>query len=266
MLRQRFSSLITIVATLSMAFAPMATRAAITDVFGPGDLIRGESFSTVYYFGNDGLRYVFPNEKTYFTWYPDFSTVKMISDQNLFALPLGRSNITYRPGVKMVKVDTDPKTYAIDKGGVLRWVQSEQMAETLYGLNWNLRIDDLPDPFFINYTVGAPIEMASEYSPADATNTTPTVSSDKNFDDTQVGISIGNMTSGFVPKSITIKKGTTVTWTNRDIELHTVTGNAFDSGNIDKEGTYSRTFNSVGTFEYACAIHPTMTGVIHVVN
>ncbi|MBU0614191.1 hypothetical protein KJ766_02825, partial [Patescibacteria group bacterium] len=40
-----------------------------------GDLIRGEAFSAVYYMGNDGLRYVFPNSNTYFTWYEDFDTV-----------------------------------------------------------------------------------------------------------------------------------------------------------------------------------------------
>ena len=32
-----------------------------------GDLIRGETFTAVYYLGADGLRYVFPNDKTYFT-------------------------------------------------------------------------------------------------------------------------------------------------------------------------------------------------------
>ena len=30
----------------------------------PGDLIRGQAFSAVYYYGNDGLRYVFPNSNT----------------------------------------------------------------------------------------------------------------------------------------------------------------------------------------------------------
>ncbi len=266
MLRTRLTRFVSLLASLSMVFMPLTTRAAVTDTFGPGDLIRGESFSTVYYFAPDGRRYVFPNEKTYFTWYSDFSTVKMIADQSLFAIPLGTSNITYRPGVKMVKIDTDPKTYAIDKGGVLRWVQSQELAETLYGLNWNQRIDDIPDPFFINYKVGAPLEMESDYNPDDAMNTTPNVAIDKNFDDSVVTISIGNVTAGFVPRSITVKKGTTVQWTNRDNQVHTVTGSAFDSGNVQANETYSRTFNSVGTFEYGCSIHPTMQGVVHVIE
>lgn len=263
---KRLRSLIHALAGLSMLFAPIATHAAVTEIFGPGDLIRGESFSTVYYFSPDGMRYVFPNEKTYFTWYSDFSGVKMIPDKALFAIPLGRSNVTYRPGYKMVKITTDPKTYAVDKGGVLRHVTSEQLAETLYGLNWNNRIDDVPDPFFINYKVGAPIEAASEYNPNDVMTLSPTISEDKNFDDAVVNVTIGNVDTSMVPKSITIKKGTQVIWTNRDTQIHTVTGSAFDSGNLAAGATYTRTFSTAGTYDYACSIHPSMTGVIHVIN
>ncbi|MCR4278554.1 MAG: plastocyanin/azurin family copper-binding protein, partial [bacterium] len=176
------------------------------------------------------------------------------------------SNVTYRPGVKMVKITTDPKTYAVDKGGVLHHVGSEQLAETLFGLNWNQRIDDVPDPFFINYKVGAPIAQASEYVPSDVMNTSPTIGIDKNFDDTMVTITIGNKDTGFVPKTMTIKKGTTVTWTNRDITAHTVVGSSFDSGTVNPGKSYSRTFNSVGSFTYACSIHPAMTGSIQVIN
>jgi plastocyanin len=267
MIAKRLSAIAGVATTLAMVFAPIATHAATTGAFQAGDLIKGTQFSTVYYFGPDGHRYVFPNDKTYFTWYTDFSTVKTISDNMLQTIPLGRSNITYRPGYKMVKIDTDPRTYAVDQGGVLRWVKSEELAKTLFGLNWNQRIDDVPDPFFINYKVGTPIDMATDYKTADVLNMTPNISIDKQFDMTMVTVTIGSATGGaYVPASTTIKVGHTVTWTNGDIVPHTVTGNAFDSGVIEKTKTYTRTFNTVGSFDYHDANYPVMQGTINVVQ
>jgi plastocyanin len=64
----------------------------------------------------------------------------------------------------------------------------------------------------------------------------------------------------FVPVTITVPKGTTVTWTNGDGVAHTVTSilGVFDSGNIAPGKTYSFTFNQAGTFEYGCTIHPSI--------
>ncbi len=253
------------VTTLAMMFAPLATHAATTGAFNPGDLIKGTQFSTVYYFGPDGHRYVFPNDKTYFTWYTDFSTVKTVPDTMLQTIPLGRSNITYRPGYKMVKIDTDPKTYAVDQGGVLRWVKTEELAITLFGINWNNRIDDIPDPFFINYRVGTPIETADQYKVQDILTSTPTIAIDKQFDLTQATITIGTATNGFVPSTLTVKAGDTVVWTNSDIVTHAVSGGSFNSGDIAPSHTYSRTFSAVGSYDYTDSIYPVMKGTINVV-
>lgn len=263
---KKFSATLSLVATLAMTLAPIGTRAATTGAFSPGDLIKGQSFSTVYYFGPDGKRYVFPNDKTYFTWYKDFSTVKTITDGQLGTIPLGRSNVTYRPGVKMVKITTDPKVYVIDQGGVLRGIASEQMAQTLYGINWKNQIDDVPDPFFINYKVGTALLTATDYKASDVTNATPTIAIDKQFDETQATITIGGVQNGFVPTTLTVKRGASVTWTNGDIVPHTVTGSAFDSGTIAPGKSYTRTFSTVGSFDYNCSIHPVMKGTVNVVN
>jgi len=244
---------------------PQASFAATTTAFSPGDLIKG-SIDTVYYFGPDGHRYVFPNSKTYFTWYKDFSTVKTIPDGQLGTIPLGRTNVTYRPGYKMIKITTDPKVYVVDQGGILRWVASEQLANTLYGLNWQDQIDDVPDAYFTNYKVGTPIQTASDYKPSDVMTQTTTIAIDKQFDNTAAAVSIGSVDNNFVPTTMTVKVGTTVTWTNNDVMPHTVTGAAFDSGDIKAGGTYSRRFTTAGSFDYHCAIHPTMQGTINVVN
>ena len=250
---------------LLLAVSPLSAHAA-SNAFTSGDLIRGVTINTVYYFGSDGKRYVFPNEKTYFSWYADFSKVKIISDAELSAMPLGRSNVTYRPGYKMVKITTDPKVYAVDQGGVLRWVKTAELAETLYGLNWKGRIDDIPDPFFVNYKIGTAIEVSSQFAPQDTLNITTTIAMDKQFNENQVTITISNTTQGFVPASTTVKKGSTVIWTNRDIAQHSVSGNGFESGPLAPDASYTRIFNTVGSFDFHCPTHPTNRGTINVVN
>ncbi len=64
----------------------------------------------------------------------------------------------------------------------------------------------------------------------------------------------------FSPATLTVKAGTTVTWTNNDPTAHTVTSDngAFDSGNVASNGAFSYTFASAGTFPYHCAIHASM--------
>jgi nitrite reductase (NO-forming) len=64
---------------------------------------------------------------------------------------------------------------------------------------------------------------------------------------------------------LTIKVGTTVTWTNDDPEmLHTVTDvdGAFDSGFLDPDQSFSFTFDTPGEFEYFCLPHPWMRAMV----
>jgi hypothetical protein len=130
-------------------------------VFGPvpcntDTLVKSTESDAVYYCGADRKRYVFPNDKVYFTWYENFSSVLEITPAELAAIPLG-GNATYRPGVKLIKITTDPKVYAVDRGGVLRWITSPAVAQELYGDDWGDLVDDVSDAFFINYKIGLPI-------------------------------------------------------------------------------------------------------------
>lgn len=93
-------------------------------------------------------------------------------------------------------------------------------------------------------------------TPSTNTNTaTPTSSS---------AVSIENMS--FVPQSVTVAKGTTVTWTNNDSVGHTVTESDGKTGpksaTLGKGETYSFTYDTAGTFAYKCSIHPSMTGTV----
>jgi len=163
-------------AAVGLLVTAMPAKAAVTT----NTLIKG-SLSTVYYYATNGKRYVFPTENTYKSWYGNsFFNVVTISDTELASYPLG-GNVTYRPGVKLVKVTTDPKTYAIDKGGVLRWIKTEQVASALYGADWAKKVDDLPDAFFTNYSYGTPIDVASTFDPMAITNASYAIWVDKSL-------------------------------------------------------------------------------------
>lgn len=68
----------------------------------------------------------------------------------------------------------------------------------------------------------------------------------------------------FAPTSLTVKAGSTVTWTNKDGEPHTVVSDSglFRSGALDTNESFSFRFDKPGTYHYACSIHPRMTGTI----
>jgi len=70
----------------------------------------------------------------------------------------------------------------------------------------------------------------------------------------------------FDPASMTVARGTTVTWTNMDTVGHTVVAadNTFSSETLGNGQSYSHTFNDIGIFEYKCGIHPTMSGKVTV--
>jgi hypothetical protein len=118
----------------------------------------------VYYIGRDGKRHAFPNSRVFFTWYGGFDSVEEVAQDRLSSYMLG-ANVTYRAGVRMVKFTTDPKVYAVARGSLLRWVKTEELARGFYGDDWNKKIDDIPDAFYTNYTIGTEINSLTEYSP-----------------------------------------------------------------------------------------------------
>ncbi len=89
-------------------------------------------------------------------------------------------------------------------------------------------------------------------APAPAPSPTPTI--------TEVEIA----GFAFVPATITIPVGTTVTWFNKDSAAHTVSSRegVFDSGNLSGGATFSYTFDQNGSFEYYCKFHPYMKGEV----
>ena len=72
------------------------------------------------------------------------------------------------------------------------------------------------------------------------------------------GVKIINF--AFQPKTITIAKGTKVTWTNGGSVNHTTTSNTglWDSGALAPGAAFAHVFKKAGTFKYLCTIHPTL--------
>jgi plastocyanin len=68
--------------------------------------------------------------------------------------------------------------------------------------------------------------------------------------------------SAFSPNELTVSVGTEVTFKNEDSATHTFVGDGFESGNVKQGDSFKFTFNTAGTFNYHCSIHPSMTGKI----
>ena len=68
----------------------------------------------------------------------------------------------------------------------------------------------------------------------------------------------------FTPQRLTVKAGTTVTWSNEDDVPHTIASSSklFKSKALDTADKFSFTFTTPGTYEYFCSLHPHMTGAV----
>ena len=76
-------------------------------------------------------------------------------------------------------------------------------------------------------------------------------------------VKIDNFT--FSPVTLTVPKGTTVSWVNRDDIPHTVVSDdktTFKSKPLDTDQKFSYTFDKPGTYNYFCSIHPKMTAKV----
>lgn len=121
-----------------------------------GDVITCPGSSSVYYLGSSLERWVFPDSKTYYSWYANLDVVITVDCNELAKYKIA-GNITIQPGTWLIKSQSSPKIYAVEPGGVLRWIRSENDAEKIYGKLWQNRIHELPDTQWLNYTIGAPL-------------------------------------------------------------------------------------------------------------
>jgi plastocyanin len=86
---------------------------------------------------------------------------------------------------------------------------------------------------------------------------------------TSLGPVVAVVNYRFYPSTVTVSKGTTVTWVNMDFVQHTVTAGSeqaptglFDSHELYHMQSFSYTFDTPGTYNYYCDVHPYMVGTV----
>ena len=126
------------------------------------------------------------------------------------------------------------------------------------------------------FLIGAGIYLLTTQQSSNDNNVPPNTSSENNSQTgtlpentstsgTSQTYNISTQNFAFSPSTLTIKQGDTVKWTNKDSSSHTITsdsGTELSSPNFGRDGIYSHTFNTAGTFAYHCAIHSNMKGTI----
>jgi len=135
-----------------------------------GDLIKGAGSSTVYFYSQNGKKYLFPTKAIYSSWYSGYNSVKTLSNAELNSKTLG-GNIRVRPSklIQFVSLDTpwkimDSKVYAVSENGALQWIKTATLAKTIFGNDWERNIVAVPEIFKANYEFGADIVKIDDYS------------------------------------------------------------------------------------------------------
>jgi len=125
-------------------------------VIAPGDRVKSSDASAVYWYLND-KRNVFPDFSAYDSWFPDFGGVVTVPAGQLADTPLGKI-VPVRAGTFLVKIQSDPKVYAVEPLGTLRWVPTEEHARELFGKDWARRVRDIDVSQFVGYRLGRVLE------------------------------------------------------------------------------------------------------------
>jgi len=166
----------------------------------------------------------------------------------------------YAPFVEYAKeknlIDADAKNMVFPAQGMTRGKLAESMYRLMYITTNGLQ----------SYSTGDTQQTRqTQQTTQQSTQQTTQQSTQQTTQQQSTSINISNF--AFSPASLTVKAGSTVTWTNNDATTHTVTGDTgttLNSGNLAPSQTYSKTFTTQGTFGYHCSIHPFMTGTVTV--
>ena len=69
----------------------------------------------------------------------------------------------------------------------------------------------------------------------------------------------------YEPETLTVRRGDTIVWTNKDPFPHTVTApGKFDSHDIAADGSWKYVARAAGEYAYICTLHPNMKGTLRV--
>jgi YVTN family beta-propeller protein len=121
-------------------------------------------------------------------------------------------------------------------------------------------------PAAANTTNPAPAPAPNPTNPgaANATNPAPAPAANATGPGAAAASAVNIASFAFSPKTLSVKAGQTVTFSNNDSVAHTVTSSTWDSGNIQPGAAFTLTAPKAGTYAYHCSIHPFMTGTLTV--
>lgn len=127
---------------------------------GTGDLFRGSSPS-VWRYGDDGKRHLFPDDFTFKSWSNQYAWVITASDEQVNAIPEGNPILVY-PGYAVVGFTADANLYTVTRVGVLKKLSSFGEAQQKYGTNWRTRIHIYPSELKARYQFEATKELQNQ--------------------------------------------------------------------------------------------------------
>ncbi len=146
------------------------------------------------------------------------------------------------------------------RGGSSSSVSSSRSSSSIGGMN-SSRSSSLVSSSASSLSMSRSSMSSVSSAPASSTSSSVSSSSQSSL----ASVTISNV--AFTPSTLTVKKGTTVRWTNNDTAKHTVTRDSVPgpfSPALKQGESYSYTFTKVGTFPYHCFFHDHMTGSVTV--
>jgi len=183
--------------------------------------------------------------------------------------------------ISIVDNDFDPSTMTVTVGSTVRWVNTGNLPHTataagqfdsgilMTGDTWSRTFNTAGTFSYIctlhpEMTATVVVTGTDGKAPPPVDPPPPSPSAPPGGDPVSPPSSaISVVDNDYQPRSRTVPVGSTVSWVNTGNLPHTVTAaGQFDSGILMTGDTWSRTFNTAGTFSYICTLHPEMTGTI----
>ncbi|MDD4969417.1 MAG: cupredoxin domain-containing protein [Paludibacter sp.] len=158
-----------------------------------------------------------------------------------------------------------PKTLTVDSGTTVIWLNNEAITHTVTSDSALFESSNLGkgDKYSHTFNIGGTYAYHCKYHPNMTGNIIVTggIKPNPNL------VTIAGY--AFSPSTLTVKVGTSVTWTNKDAAIHTATStsatSAFDSGDLQLNKSFTFKFTTAGTYPYICIYHIDMKGTIIVI-
>ena len=146
-----------------LSTAPTSTISVVPAAACPdlkaGARFKVAGFNAVYLLNENRERIYFPSSDVYHTWFENFTGIIEIAPLCIDDIPLPSRppyGVNYRPGSRLVKLRVSPHVYVIEPGNRLAKLDSEAVAEQLYGQDWRRLVRDLSDEFWPNFVAEDP--------------------------------------------------------------------------------------------------------------